>query len=195
MQQDNATTRSIESREGSGVTIGAILLFTPTPGVASSGVEKGSVEDVLENGLWLAESSQVHLALRGTASGSSLSCEWRGVARAAAQRQAAARSWLGLDAAAPLPRPEHVERLFLGVLGIAEPAYPKGARASFRALACGGVSDDLPFLACYIDYAGSEYVLGAGPTRLAVAFDRISESKPCDLYWRAHAAGKYGTGS
>lgn len=50
---------------------GAIPPFTPTPGVALSAPEAPSVEDVLEHGLRGAGSSPVHLAFRGTASGSS----------------------------------------------------------------------------------------------------------------------------
>ena len=172
---------------------GAIPLFTSTPGVAFSDPEAPSVENILERGLRLGGSSPVHLAFRGTASGSSVRCEWRGVARTVAQREATIRSWLGLDAAVPLPAPEHVEQLFLSAINTVGPAHPESARASFRALARGGVTRDFQFLACYVDYTVSEYVLGAGPTTLTVAYDRIAESKSYDLYWRAHAAGEYGS--
>ena len=90
----------------------------------------------------------------------------------------------------PLPAPEHVEALFLAILDAAGPAYPESARASFRALARGGFTDEFQFLGCYVDYTVSEYVLGAGPTKLTVAYDRIAETKSYDLYWRAHAAGE-----
>ena len=172
---------------------GAIPLFTPTPGVAFSAPEAPTVEDVLEQGLRLAGSSPVHLAFRGTPSGSSARCEWRDVARTAAQREATIRAWLELDATAPLPGPEYAEQLFLVILDAIGPANPESARASFRALARGGATDDFQFLACYVDYTVSEYVLGAGPTKLTVAYDRIAESKSYDLYWRAHAAGEYGS--
>lgn len=115
------------------------------------------------------------------------------MARTAAQREATIRSWLGLDATVPLPGPADIERLFVAVLDIVDPAYLESARASFRALARGGVTEDFQFLACYVEYTVSEYVLGAGPTKLTVAYDRVAESKSYDLYWRAHAAGEYGT--
>ena len=171
----------------------AIPLFTPTPGVAFSDPEAPSVEQLLEQGLRLGGASPVQLAFRGTATASSVRCEWRGVARTAAQREATIRSWLGLDEALPLPGPEDIESLFLTILDAVEPAYPESARASFRALARGGVTDDFQFLGCYVDYTVSEYVLGAGPTKLTVVYDRIAETKSYDLYWRAHAAGEYGT--
>ena len=171
----------------------AIPFFTPTPGVAFSDPEAPSVEQVLEQGLRLGGASPVQLAFRGTASASSVRCEWRGVARTAEQREATIRSWLGLDEALPLPGPEDIERLFLTILDAVEPAYPESARASFRALARGGVTNDFQFLGCYVDYTVSEYVLGAGPTKLTVVYDRIAETKSYDLYWRAHAAGEYGT--
>ena len=171
----------------------AIPFFTPTPGVAFSDPEAPSVEQVLEQGLRLAGSSPVQLAFRGTATASSVRCEWRGVARTAEQREATIRSWLGLDETLPLPEPADMERLFLTILDAVEPAYPESARASFRALARGGASDDFQFLACYVDYTVSEYVLGAGPTRVTVVYDRIAETKSYDLYWRAHAAGEYGS--
>ncbi len=50
-----------------------------------------SVEDVLERGLHLAGASPVHQAFRGTASVGSARCEWRGVARTLAQREAVIR--------------------------------------------------------------------------------------------------------
>ena len=55
----------------------AIPLFTPTPGVAFSEPEAPSVEEVLEEGLRVAGSSPVHLALRRTASGPSVRCARR----------------------------------------------------------------------------------------------------------------------
>ncbi len=171
-----------------------IPLFTPVPaGVSMSSPEKASVEDVLEQGLRLTESSPVHLAFRGTAASASVRCEWRGIARTAAQREATIRSWLGLDESLPLPAPASIERLFLAILNAADLVDPESARASFRALARGGVNHDFQFLACYVDYTVSEYVLGAGPTTLTVVYDRIAESTSYDLYWRAHAAGEYGT--
>ena len=47
---------------------------TTTGGVAT-------VEELLEKGLYLAEASPAHLAIRGTASGDTVRCAWRGIAR------------------------------------------------------------------------------------------------------------------
>ncbi len=169
-------------------------LFASVPGgVASSEPEADSVEAVLEHGRRLAESSPVHLAFWGTAAADSVRCEWRGVARTAAQREASIRYWLGLGDTVTLPDAAAIERLFIAILERAEPTYPESARASFRALARGGVTDQYQFLGCYVDYTVSEYILGAGPTMLTVAYDRLAETKSYELYSRAHAVGEYGT--
>lgn len=116
--------------------------FRPPPGAGPGGEpEADSVEVVLEQGLRLAESSPVHLAFRGTAAADSVRCEWRGVARTAAQREASIRYWLGLDDTIVLPDADAIERLFIAIIERAEPSYPESARASFRALARGGVTD------------------------------------------------------
>ena len=70
---------------------------TPTPTPTPTG-PTASVEEVLEKGLRLAEASPVHLAVRGTGVSSSTRCDWRGIARTLAQREAAIRFWLGLAA-------------------------------------------------------------------------------------------------
>ncbi|MCY3602066.1 MAG: cadherin domain-containing protein [Chloroflexi bacterium] len=168
-------------------------LFSTIPGGANSEPQADSLEAILEQGLRLAGSSPVQLAFRGTPAADSVRCEWRGVARTPDQREASIRYWLGLDDTLVLPSPEIVESLFLAILDSAQPSYLESARASFRALAQGGVSDSFLFLACYVDYTVSEYILGAGPTKLTVAYDRLAETKSYELYARAHAAGEYGT--
>ena len=46
-----------------------------------------TVEELLEKGLYLAEASPAHLAIRGTASGDTVRCAWRGIARTTVQRE------------------------------------------------------------------------------------------------------------
>ncbi|MCY3505350.1 MAG: cadherin domain-containing protein [Chloroflexi bacterium] len=153
------------------------------------------MEEVLEKGLRLAESSPVHLAFRGTASTDSIRCGWRGVARTVTQREEAIRFWLGLEASVALPPPAELEQIFMEVLEDLDPLHPESTRASFRALARGGISKDYLFLSCYVDYTVSEYLLGAGPGSLTVVYDRLGESMSYELYARAHVVGEFGDGA
>lgn len=167
-------------------------LFPILGGGAASIPEQATVEEVLEQGLRLAESSPVHLAFRGTAGAASIRCDWRGVARTVTQREEAIRFWLGLDASIALPPAAELERIFMAVLDDLDPLYPESTRASFRALARGGMSKDYLFLSCYVDYTVAEYLLGAGPGSLTVVYDRLGESMAYELYARAHTAGEFG---
>ena len=72
-------------------------------------------------------------------------------------------------------------------------AYPVIAKANFRALARGGLTTVNSFLTCYVDYTATEYVLGAGPSTLTVAYDRMAQASSYDLYKRAHTAGELGS--
>ena len=152
-----------------------------------------SVEDVLEMGLRLAQASPVHLAVRGTTVVSSTRCAWRGVARTATQREQAIRFWLELAVSDTLPSAAEVARRFMAELDRINVAFPQTAKANFRSLARGGLTTDYLFLACYVDYTASEYVLGAGPSTLTVAYDHMNETRSYDLYSRAHTAGEFGS--
>ena len=74
-------------------------------------------------------------------------------------------------------------------------SYVETEKANFRALARGGLTTEYFFLACYVDYTTSEYVLGSGPTSLTAAYDQLAEANSYDLYSRAHAAGEFGSES
>ena len=89
-------------------------LFASKPRGAGFTIYRGAdrVEAALEKGLRLAGASPAHLALHGTVSGNTTRCNWRGVARTAAQREAAIRFWLGLAASDPLPTAAAVESRF-----------------------------------------------------------------------------------
>ena len=179
--------------------VGTLDLFSGglSGGAASGGeVDAASVEDVLDLGLRLAGASPVHIAFRGTAADDSVRCEWRGIARTPAQREAAIRFWLDLDDAAALPSPAEVERLFTAELERINAVYPTTVKSNFRAIASGGLSSDYSFLTCHVDYTVHEYLLGSGPTgtsnELTVAYDRMGESRSYDLYKLAHAGGEFG---
>ncbi len=171
--------------------VSGIALFSgPASGAGYEPGPTPSVEDVLEQGLRQAEASPVHLAVRGTAG--PVRCAWRGIARTSAQREAAVRFWLELDDSATLPSASETERRFMAELERMKAAYPATVRSNFRAIAQGGLSTEYLFLACYADYTASEYLLGAGPSALTVAYDRQGEARSYDLYVQAHELGEFG---
>ena len=177
--------------------VSGINLFGSQGGAAASTPqETPTVEETLEKGLRLAGASPVQIALRGTAASDSIRCDWRGIARTPEQREEAIRFWLELDEDAALPSAAEVERRFLAELAPTDsfaPAFPETAKANFLALARGGETDDYMFLTCFADYAVHEYLVGSGPTRITIAYDRMGETRSYGLYVRAHAAGEFGS--
>ena len=176
--------------------VSEIDLFSSRPGagevVHKSGGQALTVEQVLENGLLAAGASPAHIAFRGTASTASVRCDWRGVARTPAQREQAVRVWLGLDAADEIPEASYLEILFAAIFDTIDPQFRETAKSNFNAIALGGLSTEYLFVACYADYTVSEYLLGAGPTALTVAYDRRGEAHSYDLYRVEHDAGMFG---
>ena len=81
----------------------------------------------------------MHLAVRGTAASSSTRCDWRGVARTAAQRETAIRFWLGIADSESLPSAAEVERRFMAKLDQYALALPQTANTSFKVLTQGGL--------------------------------------------------------
>ena len=152
-----------------------------------------TVEDLLEDGLRLAGASPVHLAVRGTAGANTVRCAWRGIARTAAQREDAIRAWLQLAASVAIPAVEDLENLFTATFDVLNPAYRETVKSNFLAIARGGLSEEYLFLTCFADYTVSNYVLGAGPTTVTVAYDRRGEAASYELYRREHEAGTFGT--
>ena len=150
------------------------------------------MEDVLDRGLLLIGTSPVHIVIRGTTQSASVRCDWRGVARTAAQREEAIRFWLGKDDDWALPTPAEVEAEFMTFVRGASPRYQDFMAATWVALARGGLSTDLLTLACYADYRVGEYLLGNGPVTVAVAYDQMGQTRSYDLYRRSHAAGEFG---
>ena len=63
-------------------------LFSGAGGAALGGdYDSSSVEEVLEQGLYVAGITPVHIAFRGTPSAGSVRCDWRGDARTLGQRE------------------------------------------------------------------------------------------------------------
>ena len=57
----------------------------------------------------------------------------------------------------------------------------------------GGESHDIVNISCYADYNAGEYILGSGPTKATVAYDRLGEAPSYDLYQVEHEAGMFGS--
>ena len=164
-------------------------------GVAHSFTPTATVEEVLQNGLRQAGASPVHIAILGTADANSVRCDWRGIARTAAQREEAIRFWLGLDKDDDIPDSSFLEALFTVTLETIEPMFLATAKANFMAIVEGGLSEEYLFLTCHADYAASEYLLGAGPispNKLSVAYDRMGEARSYELYREEHGNGSFG---
>ncbi|MYB76494.1 MAG: hypothetical protein F4X83_05240, partial [Chloroflexi bacterium] len=196
LKQRNAIARTVSATARLGLALAlTVLLSTHLSAMAEAHSETptGTVEEVLEKGLRLAEASPVHLAVRGTGVNNSVRCDWRGIARTLAQREAAVRFWLGLSATDTLPSTSFLEVLFTVTLDTLNPAYKETAKSNFLAIARGGLSTEYLFLTCYVDYTASEYLLGAGPATLTLAFDRMGEGHSYALYQREHAAGQFGS--
>ena len=117
--------------------------------MAYVGADTASVEDVLERGLRLAETSPVHIAIRGTASASSVRCGWRGIARTPSQRERAVRFWLRLDEADEIPDASFLETMFTATMDTLNPYFRETAKSNFNAIARGGLSNEYMFLTCH----------------------------------------------
>ncbi len=152
-----------------------------------------TVEDLLDDGLYLSGASPVHLAIRGTAGAGTLRCAWRGIARTAAQREGAIRFWLRLGEDEPVPSPAYLEILFTVILDTLNPDLRETAKANFQAIARGGLSSEFLNLTCFADYTVSSYLLGSGPSTVTVAYDPLGEAASYELYRREHEAGTFGS--
>ena len=168
-------------------------LLSEPGGAASDGDYKSpSVEDVLEAGLYAAGASPTHVAFRGTTNTDSVRCDWRGSARTLEQREEEIRFWLGLDDDTPLPSVSDVEARFTFYIDGMSPSHQDYIKARLFPIAQGGLSEEYLFLTCFADFTASEYLLGAGPTTLTVAYDRLGEMSSHDLYLRQHEDGTFG---
>ena len=170
-------------------------LFAGSQSSGSAYVDLGepSVEEILDAGLELVGASPTHLAFRGTVTDNSVRCDWRGIARTMAQRERAIRFWLGLDENDAIPEASSLETLFTVTFDTLDTAFRETARSNFLAIAQGGLSAEYLFLTCFADYTVHEYLIGAGPTTLTLAYDRRGEARSYELYKREHADGTFGS--
>ena len=123
-------------------------------GEATTSGATSTVEELLEDGLYGAGASPVHLAIRGTPAADSVRCNWRGIARTAQQREDAIRFWLRLDTTETIPSVGALEILFAVVLDALDPPHRETAKANFLAIARGGESMDYLFLTCFAELRG-----------------------------------------
>ena len=160
-------------------------------GEATTSGATSTVEELLEDGLYGAGASPVHLAIRGTPAADSVRCAWRGIARTAQQREDAIRFWLRLDATDAIPSVAALEILFAVVLDALDPPHRETAKANFLAIARGGESTEYLFLTCFADYAVTNFLLGTGttPTTATVAYDRMARG---GLLRPVRAGARYG---
>ena len=194
--QCNAVASVVLGASRLSVALVLVVLLFAAFGAIARGHEltpTGTVEEVLEKGLRLAKASPAHLAVRGTGVSNSTRCDWRGIARTSAQRNAAVRYWLGLSATDTLPSALILEILFAATLNVLNPEHKETIKSNFSVIARGGHSTEYLFLTCYVDYTANEYLLGAGPTTLTLAFDRMGEAHSYALYKKEHAAGQFGS--
>ena len=99
---------------------------------------------------------------------------------------------MGLGAKEAIPSDTLVGALFSITLDTIVPRFHETARSNFLSIVRGGLSTEYLFLSCYAGYTASEYLLGAGPTSLTVAYDRMGEAHNYDLYRLEHDAGQFG---
>ena len=184
----SAAQESCQIRDVSGFSI--ISPQSPAP-ASDHEVETPTVEEVLKHGLDQLELSPTHIVVRGTGQSDSIRCEWHGVARTTDHREDTIRYWLGLDDNDDLPSPSDAKTRFMTYVDGMSPKYQETWAANLDALAKGGMTNDILFLACYIDYTTQEYILGSGSGPITVGYDQIAESTSFELYSRAHAAGEF----
>ena len=180
-----------DSRNVSGSQITAVR---PTVAAFDYERETPTVEELLELGLRAGGASPTHIAVRATMTPDSVRCQHRPVARTITQREQAIRYWLNLGEDAELPTPEEIQRTVTNGVATADGAFQPVLKASFIPIARGGANDEYQFLACYADFAVTEYLLGTGPTLITVAYDKrtAEPTMSYDLYKEAHDNGYFG---
>ena len=152
--------------------------------------EEPTLEEYLELGPRLAGHAPVSLAIRGTPVADSIRCSWRGTARTQTQRDNAVRAWLGKQPTDAVPDTGYLEVLFDTVFQVAAPDHQALIRSNFQAIA-QGESQEYLFLTCHIDYTAHEYILGAGPATITLAYDQMGESSSHELYLREFYNGEF----
>lgn len=175
--------------------VSAFSLFQPQISGAMFDYEVPDTETVLESGLYGLGASPAQIAIMGTPVGSSVRCQWHGLARTNSQREEALRLVLGLSATDTLPTTASARETLNSYVTLLAPQYRDAMEANFNHIIDGGLLEDGQFLACYVDYSVTEYVLGAGTSNVTVVYDNLLKRRSYDLYQNAHAAGRYGSGA
>ena len=169
-------------------------------GLASGGaafdleIETPSIEEVLEKGYLTSARSPVHIAARGVAQPRTFRCDWRGLARTAGQREDSIRFWLGIDEDETLPSDTELRRQFMTYVNDMEEVFRPTWEANISAMVDGGLNTDYVFLICYAQYTVIEYLLGAGPRNVIVAYETGNRAPSYGLYSRVYAVGALGDG-
>ena len=164
----------------------------PSGGAAyGSDPEVPSVEEVLEMGLNASGQSPVHIAIRGAAQGGSTRCEWHGAVRTLNHREEEIRFWLGIEDDTLLPSIAEVERRLMAHVNRMRADHRPVWSAWASSLARGGYTAENTRMKCYVEYQVSEYLLGAGPLTITVAYERVERGLSYELYSRSHEEGKY----
>ena len=164
---------------------GGYLFASSVPGASDFQSITPTVEELLELGWFGSGASPTHIALRGIPETGSIRCEWAGIARTLAQREQRLRFLLGSILAddAPLPPPADLETIIDAVItatGV-EFGWKEQLEASYVPLATGGLNNEFLNLYCYVDYVVSEYLVGAGPAKVTVAYDLLRQEFSHDV--------------
>ena len=155
-------------------------------------IETPSIEEVLEKGYLTSARSPVHIAARGVAQPRTFRCDWRGLARTAGQREDAIRFWLGIDEDETLPSDTELRRQFMTYVNDMEEVFRPTWEANISAMVDGGLNTEYVFLICYAQYTVIEYLLGAGPRNVSVAYETGNRAPSYGLYSRSYAVGALG---
>ena len=98
---------------------------------------------------------------------------------------------LGLEAGESIPEIAFLETFFTVLLTVVRPVYLETAISNYMSIVRGGLTTEYLYLTCYATYTVQEYILGAGPNTLTVAYDRMAEAQSYELYRREHDAGQF----
>ena len=172
--------------------VSGLSMFQPQISGAMFEYEIPTTEELLELGYLAGGASPTHIAFLGTPVAGSVRCEWHPSVMTNGQREGAIRFMLGYTADQAMPNAAELQTTFDSFTALVDVQYRDAMRANFNHLVDGGVLDDSLVLACYVNYRVNQYLLGAGPSTITVAYDRLAKARSYHLYQLAHAAGRYG---
>ena len=156
--------------------VSAIALLHPSIEGAMFDYEVPDVETLMKDGLHGFGASPIHVIIRGAPVAGSVRCAWHGVARTVAQRESTLRLVLDLEDTDTMPSAEQARTTLASYVALMAPEFRDAMQANMDHIIDGGLLDESRILACYVDYNASEYILGAGPATITVAYDNLSKS-------------------